>query len=165
MDIITHYLFSHIISIARQLLTVKFKTPNPYAVLLFVLLSSSLWAQENPPDLRDLAVAQIYEYARELYDRGDYEEAARAMGRILQLNPDYAPALAYMRRLGYPPKPKAELFISKVTRTTPVLTARIDSTDPNADLKAQIVAEDNAIHVLNEEIAHMRITTQRISNE
>ena len=68
-----------------------------FILLFLVLRASVLWAQENPADLKDLAVAQIYEYAQSLYDRGNHEEAARAMGRLLQLNPDYAPALAYMR--------------------------------------------------------------------
>ena len=122
-------------------------------IFLYVIFGpSALGAQENPADLKELVITQIYEYAEELYDRRDYEEAARAFNHLLQLNPDYAPALAYMRKLGYQPQPKIELL--------PAVS--IDPTDPNADLKAQIVAEDNAINILNKEMAQLYFTTRVI---
>ena len=125
-----------------------------------------LWAQENPADLKDLAVAQIYEYAQSLYDRGNHEEAARAMGRLLQLNPDYAPALAYMRKLGYQPRLPVENGLKPLpAHTEPAPTVLIDPKDPDADLKSQLAAEDQALSTLNEEITQLHAVTQRISNE
>ncbi len=110
-------------------------------VLFLVLLTSRAWAQEeqeaNPTGLKNMAVGQIFEYAQTLYDRGNYREAAHTFQHILKLDPQFEPAKEYLRKMNQPlPNPTA--------------ASNSDFSGPNADLKRQIAAEDEAIDELNQ---------------
>ena len=132
-------------------------------LLFFTISFSSIWAEQAPNDLKDLAVRQIFLYARELYDRGDYREAEHAFTHLLQLNPNDAPALEYMQAL----RKKAEenrawstSFNAAPMSSLPAPSMSVDASasagSSNSDLKAEITAEDQDLNKLNEDIKQLR---------
>ena len=129
-----------------------------------VFSSSVLWAEQGRNDLREQAIEQIYAYAEQLYARGNYGEAKRAFGHILQLNPEYIPALAYARKLREHiqiPQPQATCCV--LPKTNPV--SSINPADSNADLRAELAIEEQALSTLNEEVIQLRAATESMSHE
>ncbi|MFH1397807.1 MAG: hypothetical protein ABIH27_04580, partial [Candidatus Omnitrophota bacterium] len=54
-------------------------------------------------DNRDLAIEFIYEYAKNLYQRGDIEGAKHEFNKILLIAPDNQAALGFLKKLGEDP--------------------------------------------------------------
>lgn len=137
-------------------------------VVFFVFSVSSLWAMESGrQNMRDLAAAQIYEYARTLYNRKDYVEAGRAFNKILELNSNHSGALNYLRQMGLAPAPVERIAMRK--KPAPVLNIStpkfVEPLDPNADLKGAIEAEQQVINQLNSELSQLRSDAEAVSNE
>ena len=128
-------------------------------ILIIVFLTctaANVFAQEPTSGMRDLAVAQMFEYGKSMYERGDRAEATHIFKRILQLNPDYVPAQAYAKRLGIIHVIQAKK-IQAVPVSVPAPAAVIAlPVDLNQDLRDEIAQEDVHIAQLISEIAALR---------
>ncbi len=136
-----------------------------FGLILVLLVPSVLMAQEKRADMRDLAVNNLFEYGRQVFNRGDLASAKQIFLRLQQLNPDYAPALPFAKKLGIPQFNMTTQVI-KVTKTvTAEVTAVPVVIDPNADLKNELAMEDKAIAQLNSDINNLRSTLETTSHE
>lgn len=115
------------------------------------------WAQPSNLGMRDLAVAQMFEYGKSLYERGDRLQAANVFRRILDLDADFTPAQPYAARLGLV-KPKPIAAAPKACQKICVVKAQVPMApvDPNQDLKDDIAQENDIIAQLTAEIAALR---------
>ncbi len=63
------------------------------------------YAQEGKKDLKSLMVEELSDYGRQLYNRGDYGQAANVYARILRADQSNAKAIKYLQAIkskGYP---------------------------------------------------------------
>lgn len=162
---------------------------------VFVLMACPLVRAEQSPDsLKDMAVAQIFEYGENLYDRGDYEEARHAFEKVLQLDPQYKAASDYLAQMGAQPSVvvtgrHSRTVVESVSREytgnrgivtapmarsiviTPVAATAPDTVLPAIadvsldDIRQQIAAEDSSIRQLNTSIARLHAGTETTSHE
>ena len=131
-------------------------------IVCALLVMPVAWAQDKPASLKDLAVNQMNEYAETLYNRHDYEGAKRVFGRVLQLDPTNAAALAHVGPVK-PVKTKSETVPNCCALPKPVVIAK--PADPNQDIKTQIADEDKAIQVLHDQIAQLQKSPEVFSHE
>ncbi len=141
---------------------------------LLVVLSMTLWistagaAETSDQTLKELTANQVATYAKALYDRHDYVQAAPAFNRALQMDPHNATALTYLEKIQKMQLPEImccmefpapQLIVAKLADAgrKPYVPVAIDS---NEDLKAAIAAEDQALAILKQEINQMRNQTE-----
>ena len=105
--------------------------------------------------MKQAAVAQIFEYGQNVYERGDYEEAANVFRHILKLDASFTPAQTYLDRMKEPgPRTETDIDLPPMPY--------ISSSENNADLKQQIAEEERAIHILKSETS---LSSETVSYE
>ncbi|MBF0489938.1 MAG: hypothetical protein HQL15_04895 [Candidatus Omnitrophica bacterium] len=69
------------------------------ALLSLLLLLPSVSQAQSGPSIRTLAIEQLSQYGKTIYDRGDYSEAAVVFSRILAMDPQNQEAIFYANNL------------------------------------------------------------------
>ena len=123
-----------------------------FYLLIFVSTSHAYSQNQDDPDLRDLVVEQISDYAKSLYERKNYREAQRAYAHILRLDPQNPQALSYSKKL-------ASMVADDVLYedghsampdfSTPVYV-------PLGGIEQEIASEQQAMEKLRKEISQLR---------
>ena len=138
-------------------------------IFLFLLLTTipfSHGSTGSPQDaeqagsLRDMTVQAMFEYGEKLYDRHDYREATHVFQHILFYDPQNTQALVYLNKMDpdfVAPRPIIVQVPAPKPMVVPVAAAVVGPTDPNADLKEEIAAQDKMIDELKEDIHRMRV--------
>lgn len=124
-----------------------------FAFIFALLMVLPVFSSAHAATLKELAVGKIFQYARSQYDRGNYEEAAKAFNHILDMDPNHAQAKTYMRKLGL-----SRHTIERSTQTEPLPSE--DFSGSNADIKAKIAREEEAIELLNQEMPPLRSSVE-----
>ncbi|MEI7998172.1 MAG: hypothetical protein WCH62_01520 [Candidatus Omnitrophota bacterium] len=121
---------------------------NIILVLVSLLLFSPIfsYAQEELT-MRSMAADQLYQYGQAIYDRGNYDEAARVFSKVLAMDSRHEGALGYAKEL----KKKGKT-IEIPASIKPIQDAQ---TDVNANLKQDIRQVDKNIERLKEEVADL----------
>jgi hypothetical protein len=135
----------------------KMTYKNTVALALAVfMIAAAAPASANPgnPRLLNITVNKMFQYATTLYDRNNEPEGIRVLNRILELDPNYGPALAKLHKKA--PRKKIAIDCCEFPPIGPVALS-------NEDLKKEIQAEDKAIHGLHQEIARLQSETEENS--
>lgn len=130
-------------------------------VILLVLFSGSAFATPDRGIMRDIAIEAMLNYAKELYQRGDYKESKAVMARIKQLSP---------QRVQQPKESKIINVNATVTsaplrvQVKPIEIVAV-AVDPNADLRQSIASEDRILSDLNRDVDMLRTQIQATQHE
>ena len=129
-------------------------------ISLLFLLTTISFSHAETTSLRDMTMQAMSEYGEKLYDRHDYREAAHVFQHILFYDPQNTQALAYLKRMDpdlVVPRPVIARTPAPRHVAVPVAAAVVDPTDPNADLREELAAQDTMINGLKEEIHRMHL--------
>ncbi len=130
-------------------------------VISLTLLSSPVMAASNQGYMRDLTIETMLNYAKELYQRGDFKESRNVMARIKQLNRNQMqPATAKQKNA----KPMSCCMETVKAQPKPIEVAAV-AVDPNDDLREAIAKEDRILSELNRDVDALRLEIQATHHE
>ncbi len=137
------------------------------ALLMVSAAQSLCYAGPVPTTLKEITVKKMFQYATTLYDRNNEEEGVKVLTRILELDPNYGPALAKLHKSAVPRTMVAASSTYRSSTTTKTSYYELPAVGvvalSNEDLKREIQAEDKAIYGLHQEIARLKSETEDTS--
>ena len=155
---------------------------NIFLVIVFLSFSSlNALAYENPT-MRSMAAAQLFEYGKALYERGDYPQAAEIISKVLDMDPTHSKAIKIAKTLNQKgehitlpkeemiPVEKPKVTVQEAAKSKPAIKKNfaklpvevkvpkqeVIKTTPNSDLTQDIQEANEAIKQLKLQVADLR---------
>lgn len=128
------------------------------------LFTNGAQAQEDKKSMKSLMVDSLSEYGRQLYNRGNYAEAANVYARILTVDQDNEKAMNYLKAIkakGYPVKEAVLAQISIAKQKTIVIEKKakaepVKVSAPAVAVKPMKVIEAKAVKAPVVEVADIK---------
>ena len=119
-------------------------------------------ATPNQGFLRDITIETMMNYAKTLYDRGDYKEARNVIARVKELSP-----VTQLTKKVHKKNAKKQAMCCMVPvkpKAKPIATIVVPS-DSNDDLRQAIAQEDRILSELNHDVSLLRTQIQATNHE
>lgn len=131
--------------------------------ILLLSLMGVVEAKENNDTVKDLAIASLSDYGRQVFNRGDYPQAATVYARILAYDPNNVQAQQYLRAIkakGYPVAESLLMPIKRVETRKVVEAVKIAKQEVKADIAAK---QAERRKVVKKEMAQRGVVKQGIT--